>query len=92
MSILKGERLADLISGKISGEDPLLISPTPDVDAISASGSASIDLRLGVWFTSLLPARLPVLKAGSFERTITKSHYVGFGNAYYLHPRSFVLG
>jgi len=92
MPILKGEKLAALLSPKVSGQDSLYVAPVPDIEGIKNSGSASLDLRLGVWFTSLRHARQSVLDVDSSERRITKSHYVRFGDQYYLHPRNFVLG
>lgn len=92
MTILKGEKLADLLSTKVSGQDPLYVTPVPDIEAIRNSGSASLDLRLGVWFTSLRHARQSVLDVDSSEHRIAKSHFVRFGDRYFLHPRNFVLG
>lgn len=75
-------------------EDPLVIAPTPNLAALSGSGSASIDLRLGTWFVSLRQARLSHIHVGEGQAPsqLAKTSYVPFGRQYYLHPRSFVLG
>lgn len=75
-------------------KDPLVITPYPDLDRLQGSGSASVDLRLGTWFVTLRPARIPYIKIEdiAIESQLTKTHYVPFGGAYYLHPRTFVLG
>src|SRR5579883_2067634 len=73
--------------------DPLVIVPMVDPDEFAASGSASIDLRLGTWFVSLRQARMSHLEVDAPSQNIqfAKTHYVPFGESYYLHPRSFVL-
>jgi dCTP deaminase len=73
--------------------DPLVIIPMADPDELAASGSASIDLRLGTWFVSLRQARMSHLEVDAPSQNIqfSKTHYVPFGESYYLHPRSFVL-
>ncbi|MHB1549872.1 MAG: dCTP deaminase [Vulcanimicrobiaceae bacterium] len=93
--ILKTDRLSDLLSeGQDSAtKDPLVIVPTPDLNDLRGQGSASVDLRLGTWFTHLKQAKTGYLsltdKSGSMELTTTK--YVPFGQHYILHPQSFVL-
>ena len=74
--------------------DPLVITPSPELADLKTSGSASIDLRLGTWFVSLRQARMPYLEVDdpSLGAQFTKNHYVRFGDSYFLHPRSFVLG
>ena len=75
-------------------KDPLVISPYPDLDKLKGSGAASIDLRLGTWFVTLRPARIPYvgIEDSEIESQLTKTHYIPFGGAYYLHPGTFVLG
>ena len=93
--ILKGERIAEHLRPKDpSVADPLVITPTPNLEALQKSGSASVDLRLGTCFSYLRPARQSHLAvdSGTAEAELTKSHYVGFGDSFYLHPGSFVLG
>jgi len=94
--ILKSEHIATLLKegDKIGEDDPLVISPQPDLEKLHASGSASVDLRLGTWFSSLRQARLSHLTMDEerLRPQLTKSHYVRYGSEYYLHPNSFVLG
>jgi len=84
------------------GEDA---SPTDtDIELVRKSGSASVDLRLGCWFCTLRETRLCALdvaresepsqrdEPSQKEAALTKRHFVRFGEAFVLHPRSFVLG
>ena len=79
-------------------EDPLIITPLPDIESLEESGSASIDLRLGTWFLTLRRARMksididPDPTISATPNQYTKSHFVPFGKEFILHPRSFVLG
>lgn len=93
--ILRAERIAALLrqGQKKSAVDPLVITPTPHLDALAESGAASVDLRLGTWFLTLRQSRmshLSVKEQGS-PTQLTKTHYVPFGKDYYLHPKTFVL-
>lgn len=95
--MIKSELVAQFIECP-DKDDPLVIAPSPDLDELRTSGSASIDLRLGCWFAALRQARSSILDLGDpqhgriSEHTLTKSHYVCFGDTFILHPRSFVLG
>jgi len=57
--MLKSCRIAQLLDDglKDETEDPLVITPCPDIKKIRESGSGSIDLRLGCWFMRLRQAR-----------------------------------
>jgi len=94
--ILKSDRIAELLEEgqDPETEDPLVIRPSPDLKDLRESGAASVDLRLGTWFMTLREARLPYLDvqqgAGKASQ-LTKTHYVPFGDRFYLHPRAFVL-
>ena len=94
--ILRSERIAArLKQGEANDlEDPLVITPRPNLDKLEKAGSASVDLRLGTWFLNLRQARMPALEVtkDSQQSQLTKMHYVPFGGKYYLHPRCFVLG
>lgn len=93
MPILKADRIAHLLRSAPTEADPLIITPTPNLEELERSGSGSVDLRLGTWFMSLRQARVACLTAGEEdqEAQLTKMHYVAFGDQYILHPRSFVL-
>jgi dCTP deaminase len=84
--------LRDAENGKTN--DPLVIAPTPSLDALEGSGAASIDLRLGTWFVRLRQTRMSHLQVedGVALPQLAKTSYVPFGGRYYLHPRTFVLG
>jgi dCTP deaminase len=104
--ILKADQIVQRLLSRADEhlDDPLVIAPIFDHDAIAASGSASIDLRLGSWFSTMRQHRIGLLNVGEkppaelgksltrFNQAgITKMHYVPFGREFILHPRSFVL-
>jgi dCTP deaminase len=91
--ILKADRIADLLSlgAESTTDDPLVISPTPNLDELRKTGAASIDLRLGTWFVSLRQARMTHLGLDDPAAQLVKMHYVPFRDTYVLHPRTFVL-
>lgn len=93
--ILKADRIADLLKqgDKAGAPDPFVITPRPNLDELEASGSASIDLRLGTWFVTLRHARMTHLRIDEWgtNSRLTKTHFVSFGDEYVLHPKSFVL-
>jgi len=76
------------------GNDPLVIAPTPNMEELSGSGAASIDLRLGTWFVRLRQARMSHIRLGqeAEQAQLAKMSYVPLGHEYYLHPGTFVLG
>lgn len=95
--ILKSDLIARELEKPSNKEDPLIITPEPDIDELQKSGSASIDIRLGCWFLVCRQSR-----AGLFdvyekksdapdEAKLAKSYYVPFGDGFILHPKSFVL-
>lgn len=95
--ILKSDLIARELEKPSNKEDPLIITPEPDIDELQKSGSASIDIRLGCWFLACRQSR-----AGLFdvyekksdapdEAKLAKSYYVPFGDGFILHPKSFVL-
>lgn len=94
--ILKAERVAELL-GAPDRNDPLIITPCPDVDALKASGAASIDLRLGSWFATMRKSRTSDLTLGGAADSqdpqhLSKMNFVRFGDTFVLHPHQFVLG
>ncbi len=92
--LLRGEKLAALLGCNALEEvDPFVITPMPDLSALAESGSAAIDLRLGTWITTPRQTRMSSLsvEAKPDEPELLRSHYVRFGEKFYLHPRNFVL-
>lgn len=92
--ILRADRIAHLLSvGQGGHPDPLVITPTPDLERLGKSGTASVDLRLGTWFSSLKQTSNPCIKIDALEAAgrITKTHYIPFGKEFILHPGTFVL-
>src|SRR5258708_5084821 len=93
--ILKSDKLAERLTqgANLANPDPLVITPSVDPAELAASGAGSIDLRLGTWFMTLRQARMGCLEIDQpgGQTKLTKSHFVPFGDEYYLHPRNFVL-
>lgn len=96
--ILKADQIARELENPEDGDDPLIITPGPDIDVLRSSGAASIDVRLGRWFLACRPSRtghLDVYQRNAEipkEAKLTKTYYVPFGEGFVLHPRAFVLG
>jgi dCTP deaminase len=92
--ILKSDAIAKLLVEGESAEDPLVITPSPSLEELKDSGSASVDLRLGTWFVTLRQPRMTHLapEQRAAEYKLTKATYIRFGSEYYLHPNCFVLG
>ena len=44
--ILTAEKIAELLEAASSQDDPLVITPEPDLEKLKRSGSASVNLRL----------------------------------------------
>ena len=96
--ILKADQIARELESPEDPDDPLIITPLLDIDALRSSGAASVDVRLGRWFLACRPSRtgyLDVYQRNAEipkEAKLTKSYYVPFGEGFVLHPRAFVLG
>jgi dCTP deaminase len=97
--ILKTDEIAHLLSlPHEKAADRLYIRPQPSIESLQESGAASVDLRLGTWFVTLRRHRLPVLdvidepSTETEDSRLSKTRYVPFGEKFFLHPRSFVLG
>lgn len=94
--MLRSERVARLLreGEKASTKDPLVIVPQPDIAQLRRTGAAAVDLRLGTWFVTLREARIPCLSPGVHDKAeqLTKTQFVQFGEEFFLHPGSFVLG
>lgn len=96
--IQKAEHIARELEQPTNPDDPLVITPRPDLNELRTSGAGSIDLRLGCWFLACRQSKVGVFDVYSnhadvpSESKLTKSYYVPFGEAFVLHPRAFVLG
>ncbi|MFN3152112.1 dCTP deaminase [Bremerella sp.] len=96
--ILKADRIAELLANPTKESDPLVITPTPNLEQLRDSGSGSIDLRLGTWFVTLRHNRSALLDVNDQKgdeanaNKLTHRYYVPFGHEFILHPRCFVLG
>lgn len=71
--------------------DPLIIVPQPDLKNLRDHPQASIDLRLGTWFSQSRQNRTGVLTVGSADFIEPATTFVPFGKSFFLHPRAFVL-
>ena len=96
--ILKAEQIARELENPTNPNDPLIITPTPDLKNPQHLGSASVDIRLGCWFLSCRQSRISFLDVYESsvdmpnESKLAKSYYVPFGKGFILHPKAFVLG
>lgn len=95
--MLKADQIARELENPTNSEDPLVITPQPDIETLRRSGAASIDIRLGCWFLACRPSRAGLLDVygkqsdAPNEAKLTKPYYVPFGQGFILHPRAFVL-
>jgi dCTP deaminase len=95
--MLRADKIAQQLRMPDNPDDPLILRPTPNLDELDQSGSASLDMRLGCWFQVFRASRLSHLdvydKSATLpnESRLTKHHYVTFGEPFILHPRAFVL-
>ena len=95
--ILRADKIAQQLRTPDNPDDPLVIRPTPDLDELKDSGSASVDIRLGCWFQAFRNSRCSHLNVygdptlAPSESQLTKQHFVPFGEPFILHPRAFVL-
>ncbi|MFZ5865604.1 MAG: dCTP deaminase [Thermodesulfobacteriota bacterium] len=96
--ILKADKLASDLEDFANRQDPLIITPQPKLEELKRSGSASVDLRLGCWFSTCRQSRIPLIdvylkpEEKPSEARLSKFHYVPFGEWFVLHPKAFVLG
>lgn len=62
--MLSAEQIADrLIEGHAAPQQHrLIIRPTPDLAKLRETGSASVDLRLGTWFSTMRHSKMSLLR------------------------------
>lgn len=83
---------------KDEGPQKLTIVPAPDLGQLELSNAASVDLRLGRWFMTLRGTKTPTLEVlqkseqPANEIRYTREFYIPFGDTFWLHPNTFVLG
>lgn len=96
--ILKSDQIAEELKNPNDPNDPLIITPQPDLENLKLSGAASFDIRLGCWFLACRQTRAGILdvydkdKDAPNEVKLTKPYYVPYGQGFILHPKAFVLG
>lgn len=97
--IIKADVIANLLEPSDIATDPLVIMPQPDLEELRRSGSASIDLRLGTWISTMRNSAIKSLDIWNSEKAnvpgddkLAKMHYVSFGEDFVLHPNTFILG
>jgi dCTP deaminase len=81
-------------SKRINETHTLCIVPLIDVNNLKEKGGASVDLRLGRWFRSMIQTKVTKITIGDRRRegSISKEHYVRFNDEFILHPGQFVIG
>lgn len=96
--ILKTNVIARELQKPTNPDDPLIITPVPDLRELQKSGAAAIDVRLGTWFLVCRQTRVGLLDVYDDpseipnENMLARSYYVPFGDGFVLHPKAFVLG
>lgn len=94
--ILRSKDIAKRLKIGEESEDPLIINPTPEITKLESNSDASVDLRLGSWFVMLKLTKVPFMDIDDLPdargQRYSRTHYVPFGDEFYLHPGSFVLG
>ncbi len=96
--ILKTEQIVKELKEPVNPNDPMIITPQPDLNELKSSGSASVDIRLGCWFLACRTSRIGLLDVyekdadAPNEVKLTKPYYVPYGQGFVLHPKAFVLG
>ncbi len=89
--------IAQRLTAGQTSDNPLVIEPLPDLQALERSGGTSVDLRLGTWFLTPRTAAISLLDIPPEDeqqisrQRLTKTAYVALGRPFILHPRNFVL-
>ncbi len=61
--MLSASQIADRLEQDSTPEqERLLIRPTPNIAQLRASGAASVDLRLGTWFSTMRQSKMSLLR------------------------------
>lgn len=93
--MLRSEAIAGALRQGLTGkvDDPLMITPLPDLDDLEKSGSAAVDLRLGCWFSSLQKYSISTMQTNVDQslKILTNEIYIPFSSQFILHPRDFAL-
>lgn len=96
--ILKSSDIAKKLRREENFDDPLVITPMPDLESMDQFSTASVDLRLGSWFLSFKKSNSTVIDVQNHisdnhsDSRWVREHYIPFGKPYVLHPSDFVLG
>jgi dCTP deaminase len=87
------KRLWDGVS-PIGDDNTLCVVPLLNLDYLLDKNASSVDLRLGRWFRSMAQTRVTEIAAGRKDNdaSISKEHYIRFGDKFVLHPGQFVIG
>lgn len=63
--MLSASQIAERLEQNASPQETrLIIRPTPDTSQLRSSGSASVDLRLGTWFSTMRQSKMSLLRVG----------------------------
>ena len=66
-----GERLSD--GSRQTTSSDFVIRPMPDIGVFEESNAASVDLRLGCWFSEMRQSRNPLLHVNDYTTRITRN-------------------
>jgi dCTP deaminase len=95
---LSADEIVKYLDGDgVEEKDRFFLVPRPHSDYLKEEGAASVDLRLGTWFTTTKTSRHSILDIYAdpneqpTEHNLTNKHYVPLGRYFILHPHAFVL-
>jgi len=92
--MLSAAQIAERLQEPASDE-PIVITPRPNLKELRESGAASVDLRLGTWFSTLVASRAASIdvrdNSNAIDDRFVRTTYIPFGQKYVLHPHRFVL-
>ena len=89
--MLSATQIADRLAADDKGpEDQLIIRPTPDLSQLRESGSASVDLRLGTWFSTMRHSKMSLLRVDDELDELAST--ASLSQAQFKHVSEYVRG
>jgi dCTP deaminase len=94
--MLSAEEICRRITPDDPKVEPLVVVPSPDLDAVRLRNGVSLDVRLGRWFINFKPTQRATIHLAKTDDDISgetpqKEHFVRFGETFTVHPGRFVL-
>ncbi len=88
--MLSSKEIADVLSRRATADKRLYIRPIPDLESLRSSGTASVDLRLGTWFSSMRHSKLSLLRVDDEVEDLAQR--AGLTGSQALEVRDFIKG